>query len=222
MSFTIPTSVRISTKAKRVTLRVIPYPLQVELVVPQGTSQKKALAFLESKREWVREEASRFPAPVPLLPGAVIPVLGQETTLCHSGSMRGLPRLKGEKLIISGPEDHAERRIKTALKALLHEEIARQAEWCAAQLGRSFRSIALRETSSRWGSCSSQGNLSFSWKLVFAPLPVLHYVIAHEVAHLVEMNHSPRFWQIVASLCPECLTQRQWLKQHGMELHRYG
>lgn len=219
---TIPTTIRISKRAQNITLRVKPYPLQAELVIPHGVSQKKALLFLESKREWIAEKASHFPSPFPLLPGSVIPLLGKDTTLRHTGSIRGLPRFEEDILWISGPETHAERRIKTAIKNALHTEIIRQADLYAAQLERPYRKIALRETSSRWGSCSSQGNLSFSWKLVFAPLPVLHYVIAHEVAHLVEMNHSLRFWHLVACLCPDYAKQRQWLKKHGMGLHRYG
>lgn len=222
MTTPIATIIRTSSRARRLSLRVTPYPLQAELVIPYGYNRAKALAFMASKQSWIMERAGSFLPHVPLIPGTLIPVLGIETTILHTHSMRGISRWENSNLYISGLPEHCEERVERILKKILHSEVQRQVEYYARLLGCNYNKISLRQTSSRWGSCSSTGNLSFCWKLVFAPLPILHYVIAHEVAHLRELNHSPRFWQLVSTLCPDFAQQRVWLKENGLVLHRYG
>jgi predicted metal-dependent hydrolase len=114
------------------------------------------------------------------------------------------------------------RRVRDHLVALAKRDFADRARALAARLGKSVTRVGVRDPKSRWGSCSSRGALSFSWRLIFAPEPVIDYVVAHEVAHLVEMNHSPRFWRVVASLVPDSAAPRAWLKRHRMELMAYG
>jgi predicted metal-dependent hydrolase len=106
------------------------------------------------------------------------------------------------------------------LKALARERLAEASDRHAAALGRGFGRLTLRDTRSRWGSCSPDGRLMYSWRLIMAPPPVLDYVAAHEVAHLVELNHSPAYWKVVTGICPDWKVHRNWLKTQGSGLHR--
>lgn len=156
-----------------------------------------------------------------LLPGSAIPFMGEMLPIIHTGMLRGLSHHTEEAIVISGPVEHAGRRIREYLRKTLHHYIAFHATKYAERIGKKLGQISLKETRSRWGSCSAGGNLSFSWRLVFAPLPVINYLIAHEVAHLKEMNHSAAFWALVATLCPDYAIHRAWLKANGASLHRY-
>jgi predicted metal-dependent hydrolase len=117
---------------------------------------------------------------------------------------------------------HIERRVRDHLVAMARTELAGRARPLAARIGRKLVRVGVRDTKSRWGSCSGRGNLSFSWRLVFAPEPIIDYVVAHEVAHLAEMNHGPRFWRLVESLSPDSAAARAWLKRHRSRLLSYG
>ncbi len=121
-----------------------------------------------------------------------------------------------------GDPAHLPRRVRDYLAALAQDELARARPRARRADRDKIARVGVRDTKSRWGSCSSSGNLSFSWRLVFAPEPVIDYVVAHEVAHLVEMNHGPRFWRVVASLTPDSAAPRAWLKRHRAELLAYG
>jgi predicted metal-dependent hydrolase len=136
---------------------------------------------------------------------------------CCSASASLLPHI-----CVSGEEIHAPRRLSDWLRT----EVRRDINICilkhAKTLGCSPKRIAIRDQATRWGSCSTSGTLSFSWRLIFAPPFVLDYVAAHEVAHLREMNHGPRFWRLVKEAAPAMQTARLWLKTHGAELHRFG
>ena len=125
-------------------------------------------------------------------------------------------------LCVSGMSEHIPRRIKDWLKKRAWEEARSRSQRYAKILDRNINRITVKDTKSRWGSCSSNGNLSFSWRLIFAPDHVLNYVCAHEVAHLVEMNHSPKFWTNVDLLISDWKKSRTWLKQNGNILHSYG
>ncbi|MGH7048026.1 MAG: M48 family metallopeptidase, partial [Stellaceae bacterium] len=121
-----------------------------------------------------------------------------------------------------GDPAHLARRVRDALATLARNELARRARKLAAQIGRKIAGIGVRDTRSRWGSCSSSGNLSFSWRLILAPEPVIDYVVAHEVAHLAEMNHGRRFWRLVEHLMPDHAAPRAWLDRHRAQLLAYG
>jgi len=112
--------------------------------------------------------------------------------------------------------------VRDHLVAAAQAELALRARRLAARIGHEVTRVNVRDTKSRWGSCSGQRNLSFSWRLILAPEPVLNYVAAHEVAHLAEMNHGPRFWRLVESLAPGSAAQRAWLKRHRDRLLSYG
>jgi len=124
-------------------------------------------------------------------------------------------------LRVSGEPAHAPRRLADWLKAEARADLSERVAHHADVLGVAPKRISVRDQSTRWGSCSCTGSLSFSWRLIFAPGFVLDYVAAHEVAHLREMNHGPRFWRLVRDTMPEMNAARRWLREYGAELHRF-
>ena len=221
---TLPITLRHSARARRIALRLHASQPGVELVVPQGVSLARALAFLDSRRGWILAQAAKLPPRMPFIDGAGIPVLGVEHRLVALGLRRGVPpvRIGGGVIEVTGLPEHLARRTEAGLRAhakqLLAEKTAKQAARLAKRLGQ----VSVGDAASRWGSCSAAGNIKYSWRLVLAPEPVLDYVVAHETAHLAEMNHSRRFWQIVENLYGPYETERNWLKRNGAQLLRYG
>ncbi|MDG2284947.1 MAG: SprT family zinc-dependent metalloprotease [Alphaproteobacteria bacterium] len=229
-SFTV--AVRISGRAKRVGLRIDPGGDGAVLTVPWGAPLKHAIRFAQDQAGWLASNLAKQPRRIRFEHGAVIPMLGREIRVRHCPEQRrGVWIQAGEapdeasplpELCVSGDADHLSRRVEDWLKRRAREEISLRARAHARALDRRVAKISIRDTTSRWGSCSSKAGLSFSWRLVLAPEPVLDYVCAHEAAHLVEMNHSPAFWRLVADLVGDWEPHRRWLKRHGGELHRFG
>ncbi len=195
-----------------------------ELIVPMRTSMKQAINFLYRQEEWVLNKnlLLQKSTRTKFINGARIPILGELYTIKHTGVLRGITKLEGQEILVSGLEEQIGRKIKQFLLAMAKKEITAQAGIEARNLAVSFSKITVRDTSTRWGSCSRSGNISLSWRLIMAPRPILEYVIAHELAHLLQMNHSKKFWDIVASVFPHYKNARIWLRKHGGELHSYG
>jgi predicted metal-dependent hydrolase len=126
------------------------------------------------------------------------------------------------RLLVAGRHEHAARRLKDWLAEEAHKDLEERVGWHARKLGVRARHITLRDQTTRWGSCSANGLLTFSWRLILAPAYVLDYVAAHEVAHLLEMNHGPRFWKLVARAVPRLEEAKHWLRHEGTDLHRYA
>ena len=213
----IDVELRRSSRARRLSLRVSSLDGRVTLTVPPGTPERVARAFAEEKARWLKAAVDKVRAPVPVVPGAVLPVLGTERRVVASTASAA--RLEGD--VIAAPTGREGIAIRVLLKQLARTRLQAAAAGYADQIGKPFGRITLRDTRSRWGSCSSEGNLMFSWRLILAPPDVLDYVAAHEVAHLAHMDHSPAFWDACKSLYPDTDTQRLWLRQHGADLHRY-
>lgn len=190
--------------------------------MPNRASDAAAQRFLASNAGWVLRQLARLPAAVPFADGAVLPLLGRDVILRHLPEGRLAARLDGEVLLVSGDAAHLPRRVRDFLKVLARRELAARAQATAARLGRRVTRVSVRDGTSRWGSCTAAGALSFSWRLILAPVWVLDYVVAHEVAHLVHLDHSPRFWAVVRKLSPDAERARAWLARHGAALHRYG
>jgi predicted metal-dependent hydrolase len=218
----IEIAVRHSPRARRVSLKFDPADDGFELVVPPRASLKQALGFAQEHTGWLAARLKDLPPRVPFAPGSVIPILGQSYWIRHFAE-RGPPVfVKDGELIVSGAAEHLARRIRDFLHGRARAEIVPRAHAYASRLGRKVRRISLRDPKTRWGSCAASGDLAFSWRLVLAPEHVLSYVIAHEVAHLAEMNHSRRFWATVDRLMPDAERSKAWLKIHGKSLLRYG
>ena len=211
---------RRSGRARRISLRVSGVDGKVTLTVPEGVSERAAIAFARSKADWLRAQIDRRPDIVEVGPGTALPVGGRMVRIASGGPGRGV-RHHGDTLEVSGDPSAVGVRVRAWLKATARDRLSAASDRYAAALGRGYDRITLRDTRSRWGSCTHDGGLMYSWRLVMAPVEVLDYVAAHEVAHLAEMNHSPAFWNTVARLMPGYEAPRRWLRAEGTQLHRY-
>ncbi|WP_142850537.1 M48 family metallopeptidase [Telmatospirillum sp. J64-1] len=218
----LPVRVRRSARAARLSLRVGLKGDELVLVLPPGVKLEHGLRFCRQQQDWIRRRLSSLSPQVPFAPGASLPLLGQDHVLRHAPEARRGVWAEGGEIFVSGGIEHFPRRVGDWLRRQARTEIVARAYPMAAEIGKRIASLSLRDTTSRWGSCTARGDLAFSWRLVLAPEKVLTYVVAHEVAHLAEMNHSPRFWSVVDTLCPHAVESRAWLKRHGTSLHRFG
>jgi predicted metal-dependent hydrolase len=216
--------VRVSRRAQRLALKIDAVADAVELVLPPRTSLPRALHFLKTNRAWVESRLAALPPRVTFEDGKSVPVLGEPHRIrqvARSGE-HGPVWIENGEIRVSGDKAHLARRVRDFLKERAREEIGRRARRLAQQVDQSVGRITVRDTTTRWGSCSANGNMAFSWRLVMAPEPVLTYVVAHEVAHLVEMNHGPRFWKLVERLVPHVERHRDWLNANRAWLLRIG
>lgn len=223
-----PVEVRSHPSARRLTLRVSRTRRAVYLTVPPNFDVREANRFLARSLDWVLERLDGVPAAVPFRDGAVIPLRGVAHVLHFAGPGRrpvvqeAAGPSERARLVVSGAAEHAPRRLLDWLSTEARRDLDARVTHHARAAGLRVKRITLRDQRSRWGSCSSSGHLSFSWRLIMAPPLVLDYVAAHEVAHIAEMNHGPRFWRLVSKLMPEMEEAKFWLRRNGMDLHRYG
>jgi predicted metal-dependent hydrolase len=220
----VPVRVRVSRRAQRLALKIDAVGDAVELVLPPRTSLPRALKFLKTNRAWVESRLAALPPRVAFEDGKSVPVLGEPHRIRQvaRSSERGPVWIETGEIRVSGDKAHLARRVRDFLKERAREEIGRRARRLAQQVEKKVGRITVRDTTTRWGSCSANGNMAFSWRLVMAPEPVLTYVVAHEVAHLVEMNHGPRFWKLVDGLVPHVERHRDWLNANRAWLLRIG
>ncbi|TDP43892.1 M48 family metallopeptidase [Zavarzinia compransoris] len=227
----VPLELRKSDRARRLLLRVDQRREVVVLTLPNRVSRREGLRFAQGNRAWIAERLASLPPRIPFGPGERVPLLGRPHRLVHvppgSTARRGAAwiqgdEIQGEEIQIAGDPAHFARRVQDFLRTRARTEIRHRAERFAAQTEKEVRGLTLRDPSSRWGSCSPRGELSFSWRLIMAPEFVLDYVVAHEVAHLSVFSHAPRFWALVDQLVPRMDEARRWLKVEGAALHRYG
>jgi predicted metal-dependent hydrolase len=211
-------TLRRSARARRFSLRVSRLDGRVTLSMPARASEAEALAFADDKSDWVRrvlaETAPRRAAGI----GAVVPFEGR--ALAVTAAPVRAARVSGGALLVPQDPARAGARVVAFLKFAARQRLQAESERFALRLDRRIAAITLRDTRSRWGSCTQSGRLMYNWRLIMAPPEVLSYVAAHEVSHLVEMNHSPDFWAVVARLVPDYQRHRRWLRTHGNELHR--
>lgn len=208
-----------SARARRFSLRVSSIDGRVTLTLPNGANKAEALGFAETKADWIRAHLARRPPEVAAEIGAVLPFRGTSRRVV-AGSSRSV-QLGTTEISVPGDPVRSAARLKAFYREEARARLTESSDRYAAALGLGYGRLTLRDPRSRWGSCSSKGNLMFSWRLVMAPDDVLDYVAAHEVAHLAEMNHSPRFWAEVQRLYGDHAEARRWLKSEGIGLHRY-
>jgi predicted metal-dependent hydrolase len=219
--------VRRHPAARRYSLRVRETSRDVVLTMPTRGSFRQARAFAEKHAGWIAARLKRLPPTIAFAQGNTIPLRGVEHRIVHRPAARGSVWCEvgadGEPLLcVAGDAPHVARRVADFLKREARRELAVACRRHAAALGVRIVAVSVRDTRSRWGSCSATGTLSFSWRLVLAPAYVLDYLAAHEVAHCVELNHSDRFWRAGDRLTPERKRAEAWLRFHGNELHRFG
>jgi hypothetical protein len=213
-------------RARRLTLRIPVASEPPVLTVPARTRPEAVSAFLDAHRGWLAQRLADRPEPKPFREGAVVPVRGVDHVVVRDPALRGrtqaLTSDAVRHLVVGGAPEHVGRRVRDFLRAEATADLKAAVRRHADALGTRPTSIRVRDTVSRWGSCSADGALSFSWRLVMAPPAVLDYLAAHEVAHLVEMNHSPAYWRVVDRLFPAHRAARAWLKREGARLHAFG
>lgn len=217
----VEVEVRRTRGARRLTLSVGRVDGALRITMPSAASLAEAQAFAERHSDWLASALARRPKPLEPRAGAMLPVAGRMLEIASLGAPRARAKIEGGKLWLPGGPEEAPARAKAWLRHAARDALVPAAHGYAEKLGRKVTRITLRDTRSRWGSCTSAGALNFSWRLAMAPPEVLDYVAAHEAAHLVEMNHSPAFWAVVERILPGWQDSRAWLRDHGAELHRW-
>ena len=220
----VEVNVKLNPRARRLIVKVHPASGEVSVIAPSNKALEHALEFARGQTDWIARQLSHVPSRIALAPGARIPFRGQDHLIARCEEARTPVWIEQGAAIIrvGGRAEHAPRRLLDFLKRRARQILETRAIELAARLGARPKRITVRDTASRWGSCSSTRCLSFSWRLILAPAFVLDYVVAHEVAHLSEMNHGPRFWRLVHELVGDVERPQTWLRQHGAGLHRYA
>lgn len=210
---------RHNARAKRYSLRISNSDGKVSLTMPRWSNLREATAFAVDHEGWLRNHLSkRVPAIVPEFGGRIM--FDGEKRRIVQGTGRSVRYQDGE-LHVPGRDDQLAGKLKGYFKAIARERLVHASEYYAGQLGRKIASVSIRDTRSRWGSCSTDAKLMYSWRLVMAPRPVQVYVAAHEACHLIEMNHSAAYWTLVEQVYPDYKQHKQWLKRNGTLLHSY-
>ena len=209
---------RQNNNSRRITLRISALDGKITITGPNYLDFAEFKKFAESKKSWLKSKRESFEPPIFISEGMEIPISGTNTKILFSDVKE--PKKVGGILFVS-KEKPVSTQVKKYLKEIGRIHLAYICKEFAERLGSKVHKITLRDTRSRWGSCSNDAKLMFSWRLIMAPEDILAYVAAHEVAHLKHMNHSKDFWETVEYLFGPYKKERAWLKQNGPSLHRY-
>ena len=219
----LPLTIRRDLRATRLTLRIEPGGRALRMTVPNGIAEREIRDFLSRHQGWLMTKLAKFRSTNELEDGGYVMIRGVAHRIEATGRLRGLTEavvVEDEAVLrVGGMEESIPRRISDFLKKEARLELDRLVAVHAGRIGKRVKSLTLRDTRSRWGSCSADGALSFSWRIAMAPPHVIDYLAAHEVAHLREMNHSPAFWSLCEQLCPTTQEAKRWLKRNGSLLH---
>jgi predicted metal-dependent hydrolase len=219
----LPVTFLRSARARRASLRVDPARRRIVLTAPLRMARGTAVRFAESQAGWIAARLKRLPIPRPFADGAEVPVFGAPHLVRHRPGARGTVWLEDGEIHVAGRAEHLPRRLRDWLTAHLRTRLVPLVHAKAAEVERAPKRITVRDSRSRWGSCGPDATMSFSWRLVFAPPEVLDYLVAHEVAHLVHLNHGPRFWALARRLTAGPIEGPQaWLRANGEALLQYG
>ncbi len=216
---TLPLRIVENGRARRLTLRIDAGGRGLRITVPPGIAHSEVDHFLNRHQGWLEQRLAKVPERPQVRPGIKIPVRGVPHLIIHEPATRGTVSVghnaAGPTLVVHGDRRHLQRRVADFLKREARREIEILVARHTAAIGKHAKAVRFRDTTSRWGSCTSDGVLSFSWRIMMAPAPVINYLVAHEVAHLKEMNHGPQFWKLCAELCPDTERCKSWLKRNG-------
>lgn len=224
---TLPLTIRENSRATRLTLRIAAGGRGLSVTVPPGTRPSEVDRFVARHQGWLEERLEKLPKRPHLRVGVKVPIRGVPHRIVHAPEQRrGLVTIvlaeSGPEIHVHGERAHLPRRIADHLKAQAKREITRLVARHTAAIGRNASAIRFKDTVSRWGSCTADGVLSFSWRIMMAPPTVIDYLVAHEVAHLKHMNHGPKFWALCERLCPRTEEARAWLRRNGQALQAIG
>lgn len=213
--------IRRHPRARHLTLRLDERTDGAIITMPMRGSDSQALKMVREKTKWILDGLDERVPRVPFADGAVIPFLGRELLIRHRPGGLGVRQLGGE-IIVAGAPEHMARRVGDWIKKTAKSEITRIAREKAARIDRTPARITVRDTRTRWGSCGPGGNLNFSWRIAMAPVVVMDYIVAHEVAHLAHHNHGREFWRLAEDLSENMEAAHRWLDNEGRVLWRYG
>ncbi|WP_051881939.1 M48 family metallopeptidase [Parvularcula oceani] len=217
----LPVTIRFDRRARRLILRLTEDGVRV--TCPGRHHQRAALEMVEARRGWIEARLAERPVPVPFAIGACLPLFGRDRVIRAAASTRSAARLEGDAIMTGGGDAAAvARRVEALVRTEAKRTLQAESDRLAAKLGLPPCPVSVRRMRSRWGSCSSAPALSYDWRLAFAPPEVLAYVAAHEVAHRRHMDHSARFWRLVAELMPGWKPADGWLRANGRTLYAYG
>jgi predicted metal-dependent hydrolase len=221
-------SVRVRDSARARTARIIVGPRRpLEVIVPRGTEEEEVDALLEQKRGWIERKVAESraiaarPKQLGLARPGIVWIDGRPLSVERQAGRRPIAELREGMVVVGGDADEAAAAIERWYRREARRRIAEIAGEGAVRLGLQFRSLAVRDQRTRWGSCSREGNLSFSWRLLVAPAEVREYVVVHELCHLREPTHAKPFWRLLEASRPGWQEQARWLREHGQELHEY-
>ncbi len=216
---TLPLRIVENERARRLTLRIDAGGQGLRVTVPPGLRQGEVEKFLHRHQGWLEQRLAKVPDRPQVRRGVKVPFRGVPHLVVHEPGRRGTVSVEngegGPRLVVHGERLHLPRRVADFLKREARREIEMLVARHTATVGRKAKAIRFRDTTSRWGSCTSDGTLSFSWRIMMAPPAVIDYLVAHEVAHLKEMNHGPDFWKLCGQLCPDTERCKAWLKRNG-------
>ncbi len=210
-----------SPRAKRLTLRIDSKERLPVLTIPERCSAKKAVAFAKEHQDWIERSLARLPQTKKFEDREQISLFGQTVTIRHNSKLRKGTFLEDNVLNVSGEAEFLHRRVKDYIKEQAKNEFYKRSKLLAEKLGCSLHDVTIKDTKSRWGSCSSLHNINYNWRIALAPENVINYLMAHEVAHLKHQDHSRAFWRCVRELYPEAETGKVWLRLHSKELYLY-
>lgn len=216
-----PITVRRRRTAKRVTLSVSRATGAIGMTLPARFRLDDAMRFVEKHRDWLEERVEAAPQPVPYDYGMMLPYRGREYMIVPGNNSRRV-EVGRDEIRAGYDEDLLPGMLDRWLKREARTALTERSDFHAKRIGVKYSRLSVRDTKSRWGSCSTRGALSYSWRVILAPPGALNYLAAHEVAHLREMNHSAKFWRLVERLVPDLDDWRNWFREEGSELHRYG
>lgn len=219
----VPVELKPNPRARRTTLRADAARGVIRISLHPRTPAARAMAMLDTHRDWIAARVAAWPTPVRFAPGAVLPVEGREVRIDWSPERPRTAVLDGDRLRVGGPVEGLGGRIERFLRGRALTLLTAETRAASAKLGKPVAAVTVRDTASRWGSCSATGRIAYSWRLILAPPAVRRYVVAHEAAHLVHMNHGEAFWSLARSLYGDDVEEpRRWLKRHGASLHWIG
>lgn len=209
-----------SDRAKRLSLRIDEKLHVPVLTIPRRCAQKKVKEFLDANHDWVVNMMTRLPVAAKFSQGEKVSFFGHDYTIEHDKTNR-TTEFSGNVLRVSGDEDFLHRRVKDYLKEQTLKILSEMTVNKAAEIEGKVKSVAIKDTRSRWGSCTTSGHINYNWRICMAPKEVINYLVCHEVAHLVHPDHSADFWNCVEQICPDYKETRRWLKNHGKSLYKY-
>lgn len=218
-------TLKINPRAKRMALRVDSHKRTVNLVIPKRASLRSAYMFALEHKYWIRQKVDEMPEVIDYVDGAKIKILGQryKIVINYDKTLKKTDiSLKDNELLILTNKEDPSSRIRRFIINMAKERLTTLAHEKAAEIGKKIHSVTVRDTVSRWGSCSSDGKLSFSWRLIFSPEHAFDYVVAHEVAHLQHLDHSPAFWHLCEDISSDYSRGKTWMKRHAQELIKYA